>query len=76
MKFIKVNTKELQVSHYYGEMLDELEQECEIKVCEVGESMVFTTKIHTITTSEVISVEQVKEMLIVETKNSFYIFEE
>ena len=76
MKFIKVNTKELQVSHYYGEMLDELEQECEIKVCEVGESMVFTTKSHTITTSEVISVEQVKEMLIVETKNSFYIFEE
>ena len=45
MKFIKVNTKELQVSHYYGEMLDELGQECEIKVCEVGESMVFTTKI-------------------------------
>ena len=76
MKFIKVNTKELQVSHYYGAILDELGQECEIKVCEVGESMVFTTKSHTITTSEVISVEQVKEMLIVETKNSFYIFEE
>ena len=76
MKFIKVNTKEPQVSHYYGETLDELGQECEIKVCEVGESMTFTTKSHTITTSEVISVEQVKEMLIVETKNSFYIFEE
>ena len=76
MKFIKVNTKELQVSHYYGEMLGELGQECEIKVCEVGESMVFTTKIHTITTSEVISIEQVKGLLVVETKNSFYMFEE
>lgn len=76
MKFIKVNTKEPQVSHHCGEILDELGQDCEIKVCEVGESMVFTTKIHTITTSEVISVEQVKEMLIVETKNSFYMFEE
>lgn len=75
MKFIKVNTKEPQVSHYYGEILDELGQDCEIKVCEVGESMVFTTKIHTITTSEVISIEQVKEMLIVETENSFYMFE-
>ena len=53
-----------------------LGQECEIKVCEVGESMVFTTKIHTITTSEVISIEQVKGLLVVETKNSFYMFEE
>ena len=76
MKFIKVNTKEPQVSHHYGGILDELGQECEIKICEVGESMVFTTKIHTITTSEVISVEQVKGLLVVETKNSFYIFEE
>ena len=76
MKFIKVNTKELQVSHYYGEILDRLGQECEIKVCEVGESMVFTTKLHTITTSEVISIEQVKGLLVVETKNSFYMFEE
>ena len=76
MKFIKVNTKEPQASCYYGEMLDRLGQECEIKVCEVGESMVFTTKIHTITTSEVISVEQVKGLLVVETKNSFYMFEE
>ena len=76
MKFIKVNAKELQVSHYYGEILDRLGQECEIKVCEVGESMVFTTKIHTITTSEVISIEQVKGLLVVETKNSFYMFEE
>lgn len=75
MKFIKVNTKKPQVSHYYGEMLDRLGQECEIKVCEVGESMVFTTKIHTITTSEVISIEQVKGLLVVETKNSFYMFE-
>lgn len=75
MKIIKVNTKEPQVSHCYGEILDRLGQECEIKVCEVGESMVFTTKSHTITTSEVISVEQVKEMLIVETENSFYMFE-
>lgn len=75
MKFIKVNTKELQVSHYYGEILDRLGQECEIKVCEVGESMVFTTKSHTITTSEVISIEQVKGLLVVETKNSFYMFE-
>ena len=76
MKFIKVNTKEPQVSHYYGEILDRLGQECEIKVCEVGESMVFTTKSHTITTSEVISIEQVKGLLIVETENSFYMFEE
>ena len=76
MKFIKVNTKEPQASYYYGEMLDRLGQECEIKVCEVGESMVFTTKIHTITTSEVISVEQVKGVLGVETKNSFYMFED
>lgn len=76
MKFIKVNTKELQVSHYYGEMLDRPGQECEIKVCEVGESMVFTTKIHTITTSEVISIEQVKGLLVVETENSFYMFGE
>ena len=76
MKFIKENTKEPQVYHHCGEILDELGQECEIKVCEVGESMVFTTKIHTITTSEVISVEQVKGLLVVETKNSFYMFEE
>lgn len=75
MKFIKVNTKDPQVSHNYGEILDELGQECEIKICEVGESMVFVTKIHTITTSEVISIEQVKGLLIVETKNSFYMFE-
>lgn len=76
MKFIKVNTKEPQVSHNYGEMLDELGQECEIKICEVGESMVFVTREYTITTSKVISVEQVKGLLVVETKNSFYIFEE
>lgn len=76
MKFIKVNTKELQVSHYYGEMLDELGQECEIKVCEVGESMVFVTREYTITTSKVISIERVKDMLIVETENSFYMFGE
>ena len=76
MKFIKVNTKEPQVSHYYGEMLDELGQECEIKVCEVGESMVFVTREYTITTSKVISVERVKDMLIVETENSFYMFGE
>ena len=76
MKFIKINTKDPQVSHNYRGILDELGQECEIKICEVGESMVFVTKSHTITTSEVISVEQVKEMLIVETENSFYMFGE
>lgn len=76
MKFIKVNTKKPQVSHYYGEMLDRLGQECEIKVCEVGESMVFVTREYTITTSKVVSVERVKDMLIVETENSFYMFGE
>ena len=76
MKFIKVNTKDPQVSHHYGEILDELGQECEIKICEVGESMVFVTREYTITTSKVISVERVKDMLIVETKNSFYMFGE
>lgn len=76
MKFIKVNTKEPQVSHNYGEILDELGQECEIKICEVGESMVFVTREYTITTSKVISVERVKDMLIVETENSFYMFGE
>ena len=76
MKFIKVNTKELQVSHYYGEILDELGQECEIKICEVGESMVFVTREYTITTSKVISIEQVKGLLVVETENSFYMFGE
>ena len=75
MKFIKVNTKELQVSHYYGEILDRLGQDCEIKVCEVGESMVFVTREYTITTSKVISIEQVKGLLVVETENSFYMFE-
>lgn len=76
MKFIKVNTKDPQVSHHYGEILDELGQECEIKVCEVGESMVFITRNHTIATSEVVSVKRVKNMLLVETENSFYIFGE
>ena len=76
MKFIKVNTKDPQVSRNYGEILDELGQECEIKICEVGESMVFVTREYTITTSKVISVERVKDMLIVETKNSFYMFGE
>ena len=76
MKFIKVNTKEPQASYYYGEMLDELGQECEIKICEFGESMVFVTREYTITTSKVISIEQVKGLLVVETKNSFYMFGE
>ena len=76
MKFIKVNTKEPQVSHHYGGILDKLGQECEIKICEVGESMVFVTREYTITTSKVISVERVKGVLLVETENSFYMFGE
>lgn len=76
MKFIKVNTKDPQVSHNYGEILDELGQECEIKICEIGESMVFVTREYTITTSKAISVERVKGVLLVETENSFYMFGE
>lgn len=76
MKFVVFNLKEPKVNNNYENVLNDLGQECEIKICEVGESMVFVTREHTITTSKVISVERVKDMLIVETKNSFYMFGE
>lgn len=76
MKFVVFNLKEPKVNNNYGNVFDDLGQECEIKICEVGESMVFVTREHTITTSKVISVERVKGMLLVKTKNSFYMFGE
>lgn len=74
MRFVCFNTKEPRVNLKL-EVLDDLKEDCEIKTCEVGESMVFTTKDSTYTTSPVISVDENLTHILVETKNSFYYFE-
>lgn len=74
MKFVGFNTKEPKVGVKL-DVLDDLKKECEIKICEVGESMVFTTKDSTNITSEVISVDESISHILVQTKNSFYAFQ-
>ena len=74
MKFVCFNTKEPKVGVRI-DVLDDLKKECEIKICKVGESMVFTTKDSTNITSEVVSVDESFSHILVQTKNSFYTFE-
>ena len=75
MKFVDFNPKEPKVSNRYGNILDDLGKECELKVCSVGHGLVFTTKDSTTTTSDVVSVDESFTHILVETRNSFYTFE-
>lgn len=74
MKFACFNTKEPKVDVRL-DVLDDLKKECEIKICEVGEPMVFITKDSIITTSEVVSIDESFSHILVQTQNSFYTFE-
>lgn len=75
MKFVGFNLKEPKVNNNYGNVLDDLGKRCELKVCQVGHGLVFTTKDSTTTTSEVISIDESFSRILVETRNSFYTFE-
>ena len=75
MKFVDFNLKESKVSNRYGNILDDLGKLCELKVCQVGHGLVFTTKDSTTMTSEVISINESFSHILVETQNSFYTFE-
>ena len=75
MKFVGFNLKESKVSNRYGNILDDLGKLCELKVCQVGHGLVFTTKDSTTMTSEVISINESFSHILVETQNSFYTFE-
>ena len=75
MKFVGFNLKEPKVNNNYGNILDDLGKECELKVCSVGHGLVFTTKDSTTTTSEVISIDESFSHVLVQTRNSFYTFE-
>ena len=75
MKFVGFNLKESKVSNRYGNILDDLKKECEIKLCKVGEPMVFVTKDSTNITTDVVSVNESFSHILVETRNSFYTFE-
>ena len=57
VKFVCFNTKEPKVGVVY-DVLDDLKKECEIKICKVGEPMVFVTKDSTNITSDVVSVDE------------------
>ena len=63
MKFVGFNLKEPKVNNNYGNVLDDLGKRCELKVCQVGHGLVFTTKDSTTTTSEVISIDEGKEFV-------------
>ena len=52
MKFVGFNLKQPKVNNSYGNILDDLGKECELKVCSVGHGLVFTTKDSTTPTSE------------------------
>lgn len=75
MKFVGFNLKQPKVNNSYGNILDDLGKECELKVCSVGHGLVFTTKDSTTTTSEVISIDESFSHVLVQTRNSFYTFE-
>ena len=75
MKFVDFNPKELKVSNRYGNIVNDLGKSCELKVCQVGQGLIFTTKDSTTKTSEVISIDEGFSHILVETKNSFYVFE-
>ena len=75
MKFVGLNLKEPKVSNRYGNTLDDLGKEGELKVCSVGHGLVFTTKDSTPTTSEVLSIDERFSHILVQTRNSFYTFE-
>ena len=75
MKFVCFNLKEPKVSNRYGNTLNDLGKTCELKVCQVGQGLVFTTKDSTTKTSEVISIDENFSHILVETRNSFYTFE-
>ena len=75
MKFVGFNLKQPKVNNSYGNILDDLGKECELKVCSVGHGLVFTTKDSTTTTSEVISIDESFSHILVQTRNSFYTFE-
>ena len=75
MKFFEFNLKEPKVSNRYGNILNDLGKSCEVKVCQVGQGLVFTTKDSTTKTSEVISIDEIFSYILVETQNSFYAFE-
>ena len=75
MKFVGFNLKESKVSNRYGNILDDLGKLCELKVCQVGYGLVFTTKDSTNITTDVVSVNESFSHILVETRNSFYTFE-
>ena len=75
MKFVDFNPKEPKVSNRYGNIVNDLSKSCELKVCHVGQGLVFTTKDSTTKTSEVISIDEGFSHILVETRNSFYVFE-
>ena len=75
MKFVDFNPKEPKVSNRYGNIVNDLGKLCELKICQVGQGLVFTTKDSTTKTSEVISIDEGFSHILVETRNSFYVFE-
>ena len=74
MKFVDFNPKEPKVSNRYGNIVNDLGKSCELKVSQVGQGLVFTTKDSTTKTSEVISIDEGFSHILVETRNSFYVF--
>ena len=75
MKFVDFNPKEPKVSNRYGNIVNDLGKSCELKVCQVGPGLVITTKDSTPKPSEVISIDEGFSHILVETRNSFYVFE-
>ena len=73
MKFVCFNTKEPKIRDI--DLLDALKKECEIKVCELDKSMIFCTKDATYKTSRVVDIKEIDKHILVETKNSYYLFE-
>ena len=73
MKFVCFNVKEPKIRDI--EVLDALKKECEIKVCELDKSMIFCTKDATYKTSRVVDIKEIDKHILVETKNSYYLFE-
>lgn len=74
MKFVCFNVKEPR-NGFNTDVLDALKKECELKVCEVDKSMIFNTDDSTFKTSKVVDIKEVDTHILVETKNSYYLFQ-
>lgn len=73
MKLVCYNTKEPTVNgNTVG--LDIINEECEMKLCEIGQPLVLCTRDATIQTSTVIQINELGHHIVIETHNSFYMF--